>query len=154
LNFDWVPQKTLVMLEKNPSTNQNVWAFDTPSKQIIMLNSDMSLAFDFAQYGEENNYEAKNLLLINQVVENYQTCSAITSNKKDLNRKTPGCLHPTSLTTPSTYDLVVKYADNSTGNALFLNAFAIVYDKMTSVGYSTDLNKPGKLGTLKYLTCV
>lgn len=137
------------MLEKNPTTNQNVWAFDTPAKQLVMLNSDMSLAFDFAQYGEENNYEAKNVLPDNP--ENYQTC-AIASNKKPPNRK-PGCLNPTSLTTPSTYDLVAKYADNITGNALFLDAFAIVYDKMTSVGYSTDPNKPGKLGTLKYLTC-
>jgi len=137
------------MLQNNPTTNQNLWAFDTPTKQLIMLNSDMSLAFDFAQYGEEKNYEAKNLLSDNP--DNYQTC-AITPNKKDPNR-TPGCLHPTSLTTPSTYDLVAKYADNTTGNLVFLNAFAIVYDKMTSVGYSTNPDKPGKLGTLKYLTC-
>ena len=60
-------------------------------------------------------------------------------------------MNPKSTKIPITYPLVAEYAND---NQKFLNAFAIAYDKMTSVGYSTDPNKPGKLGTLKYLTCV
>jgi hypothetical protein len=137
------------MINKDANTKKNIWAFDKIFAQfVVMLNSDMALAFNFTQ---ESNYQASNLkreIFGKPSPPGYQTCSV--EKQKKSSTFSPGCINPISNKIPHTYPLVAEYANN---NQKFLDAFAIAYDKMTSVGYSTDPDKPGKLGTLKYLTC-
>ena len=136
------------MIEKDPNTKKNLWAFDNIfASFLVMLNSDMALAFDFTQ---ESNFQASNTKCDEpSSPQKYQTC--IVKKEKKSEPAVPVCMNPKSTKIPITYPLVAEYAND---NQKFLNAFAIAYDKMTSVGYSTDPNKTGKLGTLKYLTCV
>ena len=57
-----------------------------------------------------------------------------------------GCRNPFLLTPPGTWDLCVQY---SLDNNAFLQACALAYTKMTTVGYAIDVPSPaGKLGTL------
>ena len=137
------------MIKKDANTKKNIWAFDSIIFQfLVMLNSDMALAFDFTQ---ESNYQASNTkreIFGKPSPPGYQTC--IVEKQKTSSTFSPGCMNPISNNIPHTYPLVAEYANN---NQKFLDAFAIAYDKMTSVGYSTNPDKPGKLGNLKYLTC-
>jgi len=126
------------MTTKDPSTLKNVWVIDEPEKAAnVMLNSDMALAFTFSQ---ESNFQASNIKQNNP--NSYQSCTKRPQSP-------PGCMNPISTVIPPSYPLVAEYAND---NKKFLKAFAKAYDKMTSVGYSTDPNHPGKLGTLQYLT--
>ena len=60
-----------------------------------------------------------------------------------------GCTAPANLIKPVTYTLASTYAGD---NAAFLQAFALAYTKMTTVGYTgtsaTATTTTGKLGTL------
>ena len=61
-----------------------------------------------------------------------------------------GCKNPTALIPPTTYELCRMYATN---NSAFLQAFAVAYTKMTTVGYGVPAaedgaTSTGKLGTL------
>jgi len=142
------------MIENDKKTKKNIWAYDNPFFAfIVMLNSDMALVFNFTQ---ESNYQASQLKpddtngIQPPPTTKYQTCS-VKSKTVIPNNRVPGCMNPSSSSViPLTYPLVTEYAKD---NKKFVNAFAIAYDKMTSVGYSTYPDTTGKLGTLKYLTC-
>ena len=96
-----------------------------------MLNTDMALAFPITtalplSFGQQQN------------------CGPRTINGAY------GCRTPTNLVAPSTSALCLQYAGN---NALFLQAFAVAYTKMTCVGYGVPANvdgatATGKMGTL------
>ena len=97
-----------------------------------MLNTDMALAYPIST-------------TLPNVTGHKQVCGP-----QELAGSNYGCQYPTNVTQPSTLALCKYYAANNTA---FVEAFAVAYTKMTTVGYGVPApvdgaTATGKLGTL------
>lgn len=98
---------------------------------LIMINADMAVAYPITTD-------------LPPVKGRSQVCSPAVHNR------TYGCRNPDNFAPPSSLQLCQLYAAD---NNVFLQAFAVAYTKMTTVGYGMPVNADGatatgKLGTL------
>jgi len=111
---------------------KNIWFNPPGTFDVIMLNSDMAMAYTINKSG------ATGTGVLGEVCTDNNGC------------RTPTTPNTGSAVRPSTNTLVHQFAAD---NTLFLNAFAAAYAKMCSVGYGLPANidgatATGKLGTL------
>lgn len=121
------------MISAQPDTLKNLWQIEVPSfHEQIRLNTDIAIAFPLTV---DSNQQAVNL--------GQQCCMKAAS-------AVPLCMNPSNLNVISTLELLQTYAND---NQAFLDAFALSYSNMVSVGYSIYPHRSGKLGILKNFDC-
>jgi hypothetical protein len=142
--------------------SKNHWLFQVNEtndlNQLILLNTDMINAFPIDTTGPGNTG-----VTFQEFPDGGQTCETYPGDEDVLQLLsgpgftplcTPNRLGQTlySNTTVPTYAQFLRYIDVDTGNAAFLNDFAISYAKMVSVGYGSG-GRMGMLTPFNFTSC-
>jgi hypothetical protein len=148
------------LVGNDPTKNQ--WLFqvdpENPFNQLVLLNSDMVNAFPIDTSGQHSTG-----VTYTEFPNGGQTCGPFPNDGEYIeylegSEFNPSCTNNSlgevlySETSTPTFNQVLRYLDNITGNAAFLNDFAAAYPKMMSVGYGEG-GKLGKLTPIDLSSC-